>query len=191
MFAKLACRNVKRQLSNYLIYFVTVTLTVSMMFAFSNLIFSKELLGYAQKIKDMQHGLIAITVVVSLIVAFVLGYASSFMLRLRKREFGTYLTVGMKRHHILIMFTAENLIIGLVALGCGILLGLFIYQGMISLVARVLELKISLGAYSLTGLLLTIGLTVGTFLLSMLSSALYLRKTSIYDLLHAEKKVMD
>ncbi|HEX3022732.1 MAG TPA: ABC transporter permease [Lachnospiraceae bacterium] len=189
MFSKLALRNVKRQFGNYVIYFITVTLTVAMMFALCNLIFSEQLLGYAKKMEELQDGLIGITVAVSLIVAFVLGYASSFMLKLRKREFGTYLTLGMTRRNILIMFTVENLLIGAVALGSGILLGLVFFQGIMGLVARVLEIKIALAKYSMPGLLLTIGLTVFMFLLSTVSSALYLKRVSIQELIHADKKV--
>lgn len=41
MFAKLAFRNVKRQVGNYLIYFITVSLTVALMFAVNSAIFSE------------------------------------------------------------------------------------------------------------------------------------------------------
>lgn len=189
MFGKLAFRNVRRQLGNYLIYFITVTLTIAMMFALCNLIFSNELLDYAKNMSKLMGGLIGLSVVVALIVAFVLGYATSFMLKLRKREFGTYLTLGMTRKNILCMFAVENLLIGVVALGAGLLLGLVIFQGMIGIVAYVLEIKIALASYSLTGLLMTIGLTCGIFLLSTITSTVYLKKVTIYDLLHAEKKM--
>ena len=89
MFAKLAIRNVRRQIGNYLIYFITVSLTVALMFAVNNALFNQQVLAIANAMREFQAGLIAITVLVSLIVAFVLGYATSFMLKLRKREFGT------------------------------------------------------------------------------------------------------
>lgn len=189
MLGKLALRNVKRQISNYLIYFITVTLTVAMMFSLCNLIFSEQLLSYARNIEQLQDGLIGISVAASIIVSFVLGYASSFMLKLRTREFGTYLTLGMTRRNILMMFTAENTLICLAALGTGILLGLVLFQGLMGLVAQLLDIKISLAGYSLFGLLLTAGLTVAMYLLSTAASALYLRKAGIHELLHAERKV--
>ena len=85
MLAKLAARNVRRQIGNYVIYFITVSLTVGLMFAVNGAIFEEQLVASAQAITELRMGLIAITVLVSLIVAFVLGYATSFMLRLRKR----------------------------------------------------------------------------------------------------------
>ena len=111
MFSKLAFRNVKRQIGNYLIYFITVSLTVALMFAVNSAIFSRELMEKASAIQELRAGLIALTVFVSLIVAFVLGYATSFMLKLRKREFGTYLTLGMTRKNILSVFLLESSII--------------------------------------------------------------------------------
>mgnify|MGYP006910807340 CR=1 FL=1 len=105
MFAKLAFRNVKRQIGNYLIYFITVSITVALMFAVNSVIFNTQLQAYASTIQTLRSALIMITVFVSLIVAFVLGYATSFMLKLRKREFGTYLTLGMTRKNILSIFS--------------------------------------------------------------------------------------
>jgi len=90
LFIKLALRNVKRQMSNYMIYFITVSLTVALMFAIDNVIFCRELQEYAAQMETLGIGLIGITIFISLIVSFVLGYGTSFILKLRKREFGTY-----------------------------------------------------------------------------------------------------
>ena len=100
MYAKLAVKNVRRQIGNYMIYFITITLTVALMFSINNVLYSESLSVFAETVKDMRGGLIALFYFIALIVAFVLGYATSFMLKLRKREFGTYLTLGMKRKNI-------------------------------------------------------------------------------------------
>lgn len=189
MFAKLAFRNVKRQIGNYLIYFITVSLTVALMFAVNSAIFSKELLERARTISDLKSGLISITVLVSLIVAFVLGYATSFMLKLRKREFGTYLTLGMTRKNILSVFILESMILCAASLATGLLLGLLFYQGLMAVVTNLMETEYTFAAYSLKGLLLTVGLVCVVFVLSSLTSALYLKRVSVYNLLHDDKKV--
>lgn len=189
MFAKLAFRNVKRQIGNYLIYFITVSLTVALMFAVNSAIFSKELLERARTISELKSGLISITVLVSLIVAFVLGYATSFMLKLRKREFGTYLTLGMTRKNILSVFILESMILCAASLATGLLLGLLFYQGLMAVVTNLMETEYTFAAYSLKGLLLTVGLVCVVFVLSSLTSALYLKRVSVYNLLHDDKKV--
>lgn len=188
MFAKLAFRNVKRQLGNYLIYFITVSLTVALMFAFNSVIFEKELLARTQVIDNMRTALIMITVAISVIVTFVLSYATSFMLKLRKREFGTYLTLGMTRANIMSVFLLESLLLCVVSLVTGILLGLGGYQCLMAVITNIIDVDFAFAAYSLNGLLLTVGLVLGIFVLSSAASALFLRRVSIYNLLHGAKK---
>lgn len=189
MLAKLAARNVKRQIGNYLIYFITVSLTVALMFAMNNVIFSRQMLEKAQGAAELKSGLIVLTVFVSVIVAFVLGYATSFLLKLRRREFGTYLTLGMTRKNILGIFMVETMIMGIAALAAGILFGLFLYQGMMQLLVRLMEVDLAFASYSWNGLILTVVLVAAIFLLASLTSAFYLKKVSIYQLIHSEKVV--
>ena len=180
MLSKIAFRNVRRQIGNYLIYFITVTLTVALMFAINNVIFSEQLKRFAVSISHMSAGLLTLSIIIALIVAFVLGYATSFMLKLRKREFGTYLTLGMTRRNILTIFILEMTIMGLAALGIGIFLGLFIYQGLMMIMCSLMEMQIAIAAYSLKALIFTIIIVIGIFLLSSLTSAHYHHKPLIY-----------
>lgn len=189
MFARLAFRNVKRQIGNYLIYFLTVTLTVALMFAVNNLIFSRELKRFSDMNQSLKDGLIVMSLFIALIVSFVLGYATSFMLKLRKREFGTYLTLGMTRKNILTIFVLETMIMSIAALLLGIILGLFIYQGIMAVFANLLEMEFEFSPYSSKGLAFTVVLVCLIFLLASVTSAIYLKKVSIYNLIHGEKKV--
>lgn len=191
MLSKLALRNVKRQVGNYLIYFMTMAFTVAMLFSVSSIIFNDSLLRFASSDEGIYAGLIGVVVFISVIVAFVLSYATLFMLKLRKREFGTYLTLGMTKRNILTIFLSETVIIGGLALGAGLVMGLFIYQGLSALMMSLLEMKFALAAYSPAGLLLTAGLVAGIFLLASLVSALYLKRASIYELIHGKKRMKE
>lgn len=188
MFTKLALRNVKRQVGNYLIYFITVTLTVALMFAIHNVIFSEQLLAFSTSFKEMNSALIMLSSLIAIVCAFVLGYATSFMLRLRKREFGTYLTLGMTRKNILIVFIVETMIMGIAALILGIVLGLFLYQGLMLVMTNLMDMEFAFATYSLKGLILTVVLVVCIFILASVTSAMYLRKVSVYELIHGDKK---
>lgn len=188
MLSKLALRNVKRQVGNYLIYFMTVSFTVAMLFAISNVIFSENLTEFIL-LMDLKQGMIGAVVFICSIVAFVLSYATSFMLKLRKREFGTYLTLGMTRKNILTIFISETMMICVGALVVGMLLGLFIYQGLMALMMNLLEMEFSIASYSVKGVVLTVFLVLGIFLLASVASAIYLKRVSIYNLIHGDKKV--
>ena len=146
-------------------------------------------MAFAESMQELKSGLIGITVFVSIIVAFVLGYATSFILKLRKREFGTYLTLGMTRKNILSIFILETMILCVAAILAGILLGVFIYQGLMALITNLMEMEFSFASYSASGLLLTIALVVTVFLLSSITSSLYLNRVSVYHLLHGDRMV--
>ncbi|SCJ86168.1 FtsX-like permease family [Anaerotruncus sp. 2789STDY5834896] len=189
MYGKLALRNVRRQVGSYLIYFITVSLTVAMMFGLHNVLYSPQLQEFARTVDSMRTGLLVLSICIALVVAFVLGYATSFMLRLRKREFGTYLTLGMTRGSILRIFVTETMLLGAAALAVGLLLGLFLYQGMMMVLSALMELPFALASYSARGLWLTVGLVGGIFALSALTSALYLKRVRIGALIHGDQAV--
>lgn len=189
MLRKLALRNVRRQLGNYLIYFITVALVTALLFAINNVIHSDNLAFFVDHGEGAQVVLTVATVMISAVVAFVLSYAVSFMLRLRKQEFGMYLTLGMSRGDILKLFFLENLVICIGALGVGAVAGLFLFQGLMAVLMNLLDMEFAIGAYSLKGMLYTVLLVVGVFLLASLVSAVYLKRVSIYGLLHGAKKV--
>ena len=69
------------------------------------------------------------------------------------------------------------------------MLGLFLYQGLMIILVSLLEMELTVAAYSFRGLLLTVALVVAVFLLSSITSALYLKKVSIYTLLHGDRVV--
>lgn len=188
MYFRLAVRNVKRQMENYLIYFMTVALTVALLFAINNIICSSNLTVFVDRGESAGTALKIIVAMISMIVAFVLSYATSFLLKCRKREFGTYLTLGMTRKDLLAIFLAETLIICSIALGVGLAAGIFFFQGLMAVMMKLLEMEFSIAACSPEGLFRTVLLTVGIFLTASAASAVYLRRVSIYSLIH-EKKV--
>lgn len=188
MLAKLAVRNIRRQIGNYLIYFITVSLTIALLFAFNNVICSSQLQERTLTSDDLRDALILVTFFVILVVSLTLGYATSFMLKLRKREFGIYLIQGMTQKNILLLFLTEMLILFLMALSTGILIGIFLYQGIMALFLKMLDLDLIFADYSLQGFFLTVITVAGIFILSSAASALYLKRATIRKLLQSENQ---
>nr|WP_300901441.1 hypothetical protein [uncultured Acetatifactor sp.] len=81
MYLNLAVRNVKRQVGNYLIYFMTVSLTVALLFAINNVIYSRELAVFVDRGESARTALKILVAAISFVVAFVLSYATSFLLK--------------------------------------------------------------------------------------------------------------
>ncbi|MER1986674.1 MAG: ABC transporter permease [Solibacillus sp.] len=189
MYRKLAFRNMKRQMSNYLIYFITIALTIALVFAMNNLIYNEDLQARADSFASLAVGLLVLSSFLCVIIAFVLGYANRFMLRLRTREFGTYLTVGMKRHQIVKLFLFENSFLGLLALVVGGIFGSILYQALMLLMSSLLEYDFAFSFFSLKGIVVTLLMVVSIFAVTFLTSSIYLSRITIFELLHGEKKV--
>lgn len=185
---KLALKNVRRQLGNYGIYFITVTMTVALMFAMNNVLYNDQIRVFAGIMKDLRQGLDFLLWFIAMVTAFVLGYGTSFMLRLRKREFGTYMILGMKRKDVMGIFLAETLFLAAAALISGIFLGLVVYQAMMAVVCRLMEVPLMFSGYSLDALKMTVILVLVIFALASAASAFYLRKVTIYQLLYGTEK---
>ena len=186
MFAKLALRNVRRQIGSYLIYFVTVALSIALMFAVNNLSYSDRIRSLAEDSSDVRTMFTMVTVLSCLVTSLVLSYATGFMLKLRRREFGMYLTLGMTRRNIQTLFACEPGLLSCLALLTGMGLGLVIFQLMAALFAAILEIPFAVSAYSGRGVLLTVAVSAGLFVLSTLASLRYLKKVTVSELLKEE-----
>ncbi|MGN1013962.1 MAG: FtsX-like permease family protein [Butyricicoccus sp.] len=186
MFVKLALRNVRRQLRSYLIYFVTVALSIALMFAVNSLSYSDRIRELSEISSDMRTMFTMVTVLSSLVTALVLSYATGFMLKLRKKEFGMYLTLGMTRRNIQTLFACETGILSFLAMLAGMGAGLVIFQLVVALFASIMDMPFAISAYSVQGILLTLVVSLGLFLLSSLASLRYLKKVTVSELLKEE-----
>ena len=186
MFAKLSFRNVQRQIRSYLIYFITVALSIAMMFAVNNLSYSDCVRRLADISSDISTIFTMVTVLCCLVTALVLSYATGFMLKLRKKEFGMYLTLGMTRKNIQALFVWETGLLSALALLGGMGAGLVIFQLLSALFASIMEFPLTLSTYSIQGILLTVVISIGLFALSSLASVRYLKRVTVSELLKEE-----
>lgn len=187
MLNRLALRNVKGQWGSYLLYFLTVAFTVSMLFAVENLLYSKELMDIASMLSDISQIINFSVVLVSIVSAIVLGYTSAFMVKLRSREFGLYLTLGMRRGDIMRLFATETAIISLVAIAMGFGFGILVYQGLMGMLLKIMGSSYSFSFISIKGSVLSIVTALFIFLVSSLFSLRYLGKATISSLLSPPK----
>ena len=107
MLRRLSWRNAKRQLKEYALFFVTLTCAVAVLYAF--------------------HAQISSLLIV-LILGWVVSYMMSYMLKRRSREFSIYMVCGIPNRKISALLFQENSLIGLLAFGPGMLLGMLFSQ---------------------------------------------------------------
>jgi len=143
MLSKLSLKNIKKSIKDYTIYFFTLILGISIFYVFNALDTQTAMMDVSEStqelIKLMMNMLGAVSVFVSFILGFLIIYASRFLIKRRKKEFGIYLTLGMSKQKISKILLLETLFIGLISLLIGLTLGTFLSQFMSLLVANMFE----------------------------------------------------
>ncbi len=194
MFYKLAFKNVTKSLKDYLVYFLTLTFGVCVFYVFNSIEAQQAMLDLSQSQHVMIEMLLILVDVLSVFVSFVLAflilYANTFMIKRRKKELGIYLLLGMKKSRISAILLAETAIIALISLGVGLLLGVFASQGMAVLTAHMFDVQISQFRFiyspSACGkTLLYFGII---FVLVMVFNSINVSRCRLIDLLTAAKK---
>ena len=193
MFCKLALKNVLRSLRDYLIYFITITFGVCVFYVFNSME-SQTVVQWLDGVTSSYVEAImllidVISAFVAVVLAFLILYANTFLIRRRKKELGTYLLLGMERRQVAGILFLETLCIGLLALGAGLALGVFLSQfisvftaGLFSIRLEAFHFVFSAGAVGKT--LLYFGVI---FLLVMLFNSLSVSRHRLIDLLQAER----
>ena len=184
---KIAFRNVRRQIGGYLIYFITVALTVSLLFSLAGMMFSKTVFNYSMSFKVETIAVCTFLIILlTVISALVLGYGCSFLLRRRKKEFGMYLTLGMKRGNVVAIFIAEMLFTFLFSIAAGLGLGTLVYQAIVAGISSFMNVTFTWADYTSGAFILTVVLVGAVFLIISLVAANYLRLEKITALLQGE-----
>ena len=189
MYAKLAFRNIRRSLRDYIIYFVTLTLTAALMYSFLALGLSPDILAMAENMSILTSGILILSVLVALLSSFVVGYAVRFMLGQRKKEFAAYELMGMEVKTVRNLFLVENGIIGGAAFLLGSLLGTGLSGFLNQVVQNIFEVP---HHYQILFSLRAWGMALFFFILmygfGMLRAAKVIRRRKVIDLLYDSRK---
>lgn len=189
MLGKLSVRNAKRQAKDYIIYFITIIISVALMFSFNSIAVSKDISELSTYMKDFGKAILGISVIIIFVMAWLINYTMKFMLEKRSKEFGTYQILGIEQKDISNMFTLENILIGSLAFVLGVGAGLFLNQFLTSIIMNLfnqpyqIQIVFDIKAVGLTALYF-----FGIFVLVLLNCRRKIKKTKIYNLLYADKK---
>lgn len=191
MYFKLILKNVRRSVKDYLIYMVTMTVCVTMFYAFLSIssAYYQPAIGVEFDIAMLAGGMKIAVCALSLLLLFLIHYVNRFMLQKRQKEFAVEATIGMEQKTIGRIFFAETFFMGLISLGGGILLGMIASQFITAM------LQTSFGySYSFTWTLFpdTVLLTVVFFTFCQVlvgsGNVRILNKRKIIELMNAERQ---
>ena len=135
MYLKLALRNIRRSVRDYAIYFITLLFGVAVFYAFNSIgsqkiLFDMETSASQSVFDSTTYILGMFSVVVACVLGFLILYANQFLIRRRKREFGTYLVLGMTPGHVSRIVLYETVLVGLLSLAVGLICGILLSQGL-------------------------------------------------------------
>ena len=191
MYAKLIWRNARRSVGDYLIYLVTVTICVTLFYSFlsvSSRYYQPEI-GSEYDFTMLSDGMKLAICAITLFLLFLIRFVNNYMLRRRQKEFAVQAILGMERRTIAGLFFAETLLMGFLATGIGIFLGVFCSQLITAM------LMTSYGQeYEITWTLFpdTVLLTICFFTLSFLVVGIFnvraIGKARIIDMLQADRE---
>lgn len=194
MLFKLSLKNISKSIKDYAIYFFTLILGVAIFYVFNAIddqsVMMKVSSTTAEIIKLMTNVLSGVSVFVSIILAFLIVYASRFLIKRRNKEFGVYLTLGMSKKKISLILFIETLIIGIVSLVVGLGIGFLLSQLMSILVANMFEADLTRFQFifSTNACIKTLIYFSIMYFVVMIFNTINISKCKLIDLMHSNKK---
>lgn len=192
MLCKLAWGNVRRTGRDYLVYLLTLTLGVTVFYAFNTISMQVDIAGIDEEGLAQVMGSILgdLTYFLAGVMAFLMVYANNFIMKRRKKEFGLYQVLGMGRGRVATIMALETVIVSVVAFVAGIVLGVGLSQLMTFFTASLFKTQIANFHFffSVHAFNLTLACMLVMFVLTLLLNLRAVRRTKLIELMGAERR---
>lgn len=192
MLCKLAWGNVRRAGRDYLVYLLTLTLGVTVFYAFNTISMQVDIAGIDEEglAQVMGSMLDDLTYFLAGVMAFLMVYANNFIMKRRKKEFGLYQVLGMGRGRVATIMALEIVIVSVVAFVAGIVLGVGLSQLMTFFTASLFKTQIANFHFffSVHAFNLTLACMLVMFVLTLLLNLHAVRRTKLIELMGAERR---
>lgn len=192
MLCKLAWGNVRRAGRGYLVYLLTLTLGVTVFYAFNTISMQVDIAGIDEEGLAQVMGSILgdLTYFLAGVMAVLMVYANNFIMKRRKKEFGLYQVLGMGRGRVATIMALETVIVSVVAFVAGIVLGVGLSQLMTFFTASLFKTQIANFHFffSVHAFNLTLACMLVMFVLTLLLNLRAVRRTKLIELMGAERR---
>lgn len=194
MLFKMSVKNIRRSFKDYTIYFFTLILGVAVFYVFNALGSQTVMLKLSNTMYEilelMNRILSGVSVFVSCILGALILYASRFLIKRRKKEFGIYLTLGMSKYKISRILFMETLLIGLLSLAVGLAAGVLVSQCMSVVVANLFDADMTRFRFVFSGAacIKTCGYFAIMYVLVMIFNSFNISRCRLVELIQADRK---
>ncbi|MDE6738862.1 MAG: ABC transporter permease, partial [Lachnospiraceae bacterium] len=191
MYIKLAYRNMKRSVGDYLVYMVTMTICATLFYAFLSITsrYYNPDIGTEYDFTSVNGGMKMAVCGITLLLLFLIRYVNNYMLNRKQKEFAVQSVMGMEQKIISWIFFAETFCMGMTAVVVGIFLGVFGSQFITGMLLSAYGKR-----YQLSWMLFpdTVIWTIAFFAFSLLAVGLFnirtIRRIKIIDMLYADRQ---
>lgn len=189
LFPKIAWNNIKKNKTIFFPFFLASTTMIAMFYMmyaiYENTLEAQSFKGAAQIVLILDMG-VKISAIISAAVIF---YTNRFLMRQRAKEMGLYSILGMEKRHVARIVFFENGMISLGSLVAGCLGGILLSKLMYMLMLKMVGVKVAVSFFvSNKGLLLSLLLFGGIFVLNQLFSVVQLGRMKPIELLREQQK---
>lgn len=195
MLLKLAWRNIRHSVRDYTIYFLTLLFGVAVFYAFNSIgsqgvMFDLQAEADARQFAMTERFLGMFSGLIACVLGFLILYSNGFLIRRRKREFGTYMLLGMAPSRVSAIMLMETLLIGLASLALGLVAGFLLSQALAFFTATLFGTTIMnyQFVFSPEALSATIICFAVIFVVVALFNTITVNHQKLIDLLHASGK---
>lgn len=192
MLCKLAWGNVRRAGRDYLVYLLTLTLGVTVFYAFNTVSMQADIAGIKEEgLSELMGGMLGyLTYFLAGVMAFLMVYANNFIMKRRKKEFGLYQVLGMRRGRVATIMALETVFVSVGAFVAGIVLGVGLSQLMTFFTASLFKTQIAdfHFFFSVHAFNLTLACMLVMFVLTLLLNLRAVRRTKLIELMGAERR---
>ncbi|GKT03494.1 FtsX-like permease family protein [Furfurilactobacillus entadae] len=190
MLTKLSLAGVRSRFKDYLVLLTGLVMSAAIFYMFMNLATNKAFIKSNTTIAMASQVFVFGMILLAMITVVYIGYANSFLLKMRQRDYGLFMMLGAKKQRIGQLIGLETLIIGVLSTALGVVIGI----GASSVVAGMLFHQLGLTVHHFTALYwpAVIGtgcLYIGLFILAAAFNLIKLLRTPVLALLHADERV--
>lgn len=185
-FQQFAFNNVKRNARVYLAYFLSSVFTIMVFFSFAVNLFHPVI---ASKSGGAIEQIMGQTEVAILVFSFIFVFISvNAFLKVRSKEFGTLMMLGMSKKQLKRLVFLENMMIGCLAIIAGITIGLVFSKLLLMLLSSILSYGSLAFYFPYKAVLLTTGFFILIFLGISALTPFIIRTSNIITLLKGTKR---
>ncbi|MGH4122140.1 MAG: FtsX-like permease family protein [Clostridium sp.] len=185
----MAARNIKKNFKNYWAFFLSSTFSVFALYLFMSIVNNSDVKAQLGEMKSLMIIFIIAVYMIAAFSAFFIWYSNSFIIKSRKKEFATYMLLGMSKKQTVTLNTIENLITIFGAFCSGIALGLIFNKFFVMLLYVMIQatgdvpFQISLEALKFCSIVFG-----AMFIIINIHGSILIYRDNLIDLFNSSKK---